>query len=88
MAGSVKVWLWVAVASCSMSLVALAQSTVDCAASYKSHLEKLRREEQSRMMGEQLAAWNRRAQRIYDACQTGHFADPKALFDRLDRSKD
>jgi hypothetical protein len=80
--------LWAAALLASMTSVALAQSNDDCAARYKGYLEKLTREQQSKMSGEQLAALNRRAQRIYDACQTGHFADPKALFDRLDRSKD
>ena len=82
-----RLGLWAAVLA-SMTLVAFAQNNVDCAARYKRHLETLAREEQSKMSGEQLAARNRKAQRIYDACQTGHLADPKALFDRLDRSKD
>jgi hypothetical protein len=64
-----------------------AQSNVDCAARYKNFLEKMTREEQGKMSGEKLAALNRRAHRIYDACQTGHLADPKTLFDGLDRWK-
>jgi hypothetical protein len=51
-------------------------------------MEKLTREQQRKMSGEQPGALNRRAQRIYDACQTGHLADPRALFDGLDRWKD
>jgi hypothetical protein len=70
-----------------MTLGSSAQSNVDCATRYKTFLEKLTREKQGKMSGEQLAALNRRAHRIYDACQTGHLADPKALFDALDRSK-
>ena len=81
-----RLGLWVVAVLASMTLVALAQSNGDCAARYKSYLEKLTREEQRKMSGEQLAALNRRARRIYDACQTGHLEDPKALFDRLDRS--
>jgi hypothetical protein len=57
----------------------------DCAARYRSFLEKVSPERQKRMSGDQLAALNRRAQRVYDACVTGHLSDPKALFESLDR---
>ena len=67
-----------------MAVVASAQD-VDCATKYKNFMEKMTREQQRKMSGEQLAALNRRAQRIYDACQTGHLADPRALFEGLDR---
>jgi len=76
-----------AIALTSMTVAVSAQSNVDCAARYKSFLEKLTREQQGKMTGEQLAVLNRRAQRIYDACQTGHLTDPKALFEGLDRSR-
>ena len=76
-----------AVALALMSVGVSAQSNMDCAARYKNFLERLTREEQRKMSGEQLAALNRRAQRIYDACQTGHMADPRALFESLDRSR-
>src|SRR5262245_316656 len=37
---------------------------------------------------ERLVALRRRAQRILEACRSGHVEDPRALFDRLDRGKD
>ena len=77
-----------AVALTLMSGVVSAQSNMDCAARYKNFMERLTLEEQRKMSGEQLAALNRRAQRIYDACQTGHLASPRALFESLDRWKD
>ena len=70
-----------------MSIAVSAQSTMDCAARYKSFMEKMTREEQSKMSGERLAALNRKAQRIYDACQTGHLSDPRTMFESLDRSR-
>lgn len=76
-----------AVALTLMSMAVSAQSNMDCAARYKSFMEKMTREEQSKMSGERLAALNRKAQRIYDACLTGHLADPRTLFESLDRSR-
>jgi hypothetical protein len=76
--------LWAAAVLPSITLVTSAQGSDDCAARYKNYLEKFTPDVQRKMSGEQLAALNRRAQRIYDACETGHLADPKALFDRLE----
>ena len=76
-----------AVALALMSVAVSAQGNIDCAARYKIFVEKLTREEQRKMSGEQIAALNRRAQRIYDACLTGHLADPRRLFESLDRSR-
>ena len=76
-----------AVALALMSVAVSAQGNIDCAARYKNFVEKLTREEQRKMSGEQIAALNRRAQRIYDACLTGHLADPRRLFESLDRSR-
>jgi hypothetical protein len=76
----------VAVILASTTVAALAQSNVDCSARYKTFTERLS-QERGKMSGEQLAALNRRAQRIYDACQTGHLADPRALFEGLDRAR-
>ena len=76
-----------AVALILLSVDVAAQSNVDCAAKYKSFMEKQTRQEQGKLSGEQLATLNRRAQRIYDACQTGHLVDPRALFEDLDRRR-
>jgi len=62
-----------------------AQTSSDCSARYKNFMEKMARQQQRKMSGEQLAALNRRAQRIYDACVTGHLPDSRRLFDDLDR---
>jgi hypothetical protein len=64
-----------------------AQSEMDCAAKYKSFMEKMARQEQRKLSGEEMAALNRRAQRIFDACQTGHLNDPRTLFEDLDRRR-
>ncbi len=70
-----------------LSVAVSAQSTVDCAARYKAFMQKMAREEPKKLSGEQLAALNRKAQRIYDACQTGHLSDPRSMFENLDRSR-
>ena len=64
-----------------------AQSDVDCAEKYKSFMEKMARQEQRKVSGEEMAATNRKAQRIYDACRTGHLNDPRRLFEDLDRRR-
>jgi transposase len=74
-----------AVALILVSANVSAQTSSDCAARYKGFMMKMTRQPQKKLSGEQLAALNRRAQRIYDACQTGHLPDPRRLFDDLDR---
>ena len=76
-----------AVALILMPAAAAAQGSMDCAGRYKTFMEKTPREAQSKMSGEQLAALNRKAQRIFDACQTGHLSDPRRLFEDLDRGR-
>ena len=61
--------LWAAAVLPSITLVTSAQGSDDCAARYKNYLEKFTPDVQRKMSGEQLAALNRRAQRIYDACE-------------------
>ncbi len=70
-----------------MALAASAQSSLDCGAAYKSALEKLEGEQQAKVPPERLAAMRRHALRVYEACRTGDVRDPKALFDRLERSR-
>ena len=82
-----RLGLGCALALTLMSIGVSAQSNMECAARYKSFMEKVTPEEKSKMSGERLAALNRKAQRIYDACQTGHLSDPRSLFDSLDRSR-
>jgi hypothetical protein len=78
-----------AVALGLMAAAVSAQSNVDCDKTYKGFSESMNREKTAtKMSGERLAALNRRAQRIYDACQTGDLNDAKALFEGLDRWKD
>jgi hypothetical protein len=62
-----------------------AQGPLNCEGDYKSTLERLNRQ---RMPPERLAALSRKAQRVFDACQTGDLKEPKRLFERLDRWKD
>jgi hypothetical protein len=64
-----------------------AQSEMDCAAKYKNFMEKMSRQEQRKLSGEEMATLNRKAQRIFDACQTGHLNDPRRLFEDLDRRR-
>src|SRR5262249_5828584 len=63
-----------------------AQTTVDCDTAYKSFMEKMTPAERARMPAERLVALNRRAQRIYDACRTGHLDNARTLFQGLDRA--
>jgi hypothetical protein len=67
--------------------VSVSAQDVDCGARYKSFVEKMAREQQRGLSGEQLAAMNRKAQRIYDACVTGHLSNSRSLFDSLDRQR-
>ena len=60
------------------------QSTIDCAGTYKSYLEELKRKEIS---PERRAVLRRWALRVYNACETGDLEDAKGLFERLDREK-
>ena len=64
-----------------------AQDLPDCGKAYESMLQKIERQAQQ-LAPERLSALRRRAQRILEACRSGHIEDPRALFDRLDRSKD
>jgi hypothetical protein len=64
-----------------------AQGPADCNKAYDSMLQRIERQV-SQLPAERLTALRRRAQRILDACRTGHIEDPRALFDRLDRAKD
>ena len=66
---------------------AAAQDLPDCSKAYESMLQKIERQAQQ-LAPERLSALRRRAQRILEACRSGHIEDPRALFDRLDRSKD
>jgi hypothetical protein len=59
------------------------QSDVDCAEIYKSHLEKLKRENISPERRDALRRW---ALRVYNACQSGDVQDAKGLFEKLDRN--
>jgi hypothetical protein len=70
-----------------MSTIAAAVSaqTIDCGSAYKGSLERLR---QKQLPPERLAALNRQALRIYDACETNDLKDAKTLFESLDRTKD
>jgi hypothetical protein len=71
----------------SMAMPTSAQSNFDCGKAYKNVLDKIKREQDAKMSGERLAALNRKVQRIYDACQTGHLQDPQALFQDLDKGR-
>jgi hypothetical protein len=69
-----------------LAAVVSAQSTLECDRTYKSFMEKMTPAERARIPAERLVALNRRAQRIYDACRTGHLDNPKTLFENLDRA--
>jgi hypothetical protein len=60
------------------------QGAINCENSYKSSLERLRR---MHLPPERFVTFNRRALRIYDACETGDLVDPNSLFENLDRWK-
>ena len=63
---------------------ATAQSTMDCAGTYKSYLEELKRKQISPGRRAVLRRW---ALRVYNACETGDLEDAKGLFERLDKEK-
>jgi hypothetical protein len=71
----------------SMAVAVSAQSGPDCGTAYKALLDKIKREQDAGMSGERVASLHRKAQRIYDACQTGHLPNPRRLFEELDREK-
>lgn len=78
--------------ACFVLLIGLAASAAiaqspDCNKAYDSMLERIERQA-PQLAGERVLALRRRAQRILEACRTGHIEDPRALFDRLDRAKD
>jgi len=59
--------------------LASAQNPADCNKAYDSMLQRVERQG-SQLAAERLLALRRRAQRILDACRTGHIEDPRALF--------
>lgn len=63
-----------------------AEEDTDCAAAYDGMLKKIEREK-SALSEERQLARQMLALRIYRACQTGHLAEPSALFERLDRTR-
>jgi hypothetical protein len=67
------------------ALAVSAQGNLDCAAAYKSALEKIDSEQHAKVPPERLAAMRRRALRVYEACRTGDVHDARSLFERLDR---
>jgi hypothetical protein len=75
-----------ALAVMTIGVTVEAQGDVDCDGMYKGFIERMTRQERGRFTGERLASLHRRAQRIYDACRTGHLDNPKTLFDVLERS--
>ena len=60
------------------------QSTINCAGTYTSYLEELKRKTLSPGRRAVLRRW---AIRVYNACETGDLEDAKGLFERLDREK-
>ena len=70
-----------------LASVASAQDPADCNKAYDSMLQRIERQA-SQLPAERLLVLRRRAQRILDACRSGHVEDPRALFDRLDRARD
>jgi hypothetical protein len=67
-----------------MSGAVSGESYINCAEIYRSYLDELKRKE---MAPERRAALYRWAQRVYNACETGHLEDPKGLFEKLDRDR-
>ena len=67
-----------------ISSASSARSTIDCAGTYKSYLEELKRKAISPGRRAVLRRW---ALRVYNACETGDLEDAKGLFERLDSQK-
>jgi len=63
----------------------LQSADFDCGKAYKSYWDKLSPEKNPEISPQQLAALNRKALRVYDACQTHDLANAKAMFERLER---
>jgi hypothetical protein len=59
-----------------------AEDKNNCTIAYKSAVDRLRRMQVS---AERFAVLNRRALRIYDACQTGDLEGANSFFEKLDR---
>jgi hypothetical protein len=76
----------IGIVSLALSGAAIAaQGEINCGSAHKRVLDKLRH---GQVSPERLAALNRRALRIYDACNTGDLANAKSLFENLDRWRD
>ena len=71
-----------------MALAVSAQGNVDCEAAYQRYSQMLKSEKHANIPPERLAALSRKARRAYEACRTGDVNDTRALFDRLERSKE
>ena len=57
----------------------------DCGKAYKSYSDKISRNKNPEISPQQLATLNRKALRVYDACQTNDLENAKELFERLER---
>jgi hypothetical protein len=75
-----------AVALLAVAFAAFSPNTFDCNAAYKGVL--LRLLDAHDVNPSRLAALNRQALRVHDACITGDLNDPSALFARLHASLD
>ena len=76
-----------ALAALMVAGIAPAQAASDCNAEYKSFFERLMRDGNAKMTGDQLADASRKGVRAYDACKSGDSFTVHGVFDQIDADK-
>ena len=59
----------------------------DCNAEFKNFFERLARDGNARMTGDQLADASRKGVRAFDACQSGDSFTVHGIWDQIDKEK-
>jgi hypothetical protein len=67
--------------------VAPAQAKSDCNAEFKNFFERLARDGNARMTGDQLADASRKGVRAYDACQSGDSFTVHGVWDQIEKDR-
>jgi hypothetical protein len=76
-----------AVATLLVAGIAPAHAKTDCNAEFKNFFERLARDGNARMTGDQLADASRKGVRAYDACQSGDSFTVHGVWDQLDKDR-
>ena len=74
-----------AVATLLVAGIAPAHAKSDCNAGFKDFFERLARDGNARMTGDQLADASRKGVRAYDACQSGDSFTVHGVWDQIEK---